>query len=352
MFVEPDPAGDDAARGSLLQTILNQATAGDTVVLGPGGYKTSNVTRDGVYVELHSGARIYNDTISAGPIINVTGGTHRLFGRGIIENASTSPVLPGRAIQVTAGTLICEADEIVSSASSEFSAVYANGATAVLYLNARKVLAKFHKGLEIQNCTCYVRVQHVVAEGATGSVGVDVSAGSSSSVRIINVDRIDSKDGPAIFLQGTGRSNVWSQSVHGSNSTAVQCTGSLHYMSLGRVTNSGSAPAVKLESGHLVAKEVEHLGTAGHAVEMSSGSRLSANRIVAAVGTITNNGIKIVSSTLGNEPIIDVGEIVVGTDADTLSIFAINTARNVFLIRNYRSLRGISNIIILSPNHP
>ena len=54
----------------------------------------------------------------------------------------------------------------------------------------------------------------------------------------------------------------------------------------------------------------------------------------------------------GGEPIIDVGEIVVGTDVDTLSIFSLNTARKIFLIRNYRSLRGISNIIILSPNHP
>jgi hypothetical protein len=120
-------------------------------------------------------------------------------------------------------------------------------------------------------------------------------------------------------------------------------------VSLGRVSNAGLQPAIKLEGGHVAVDEIEHLGTAGRAVDMSSGGRLSAHRVLGSTSS-SSNGVKILSSA-GKQPVIDVAEIRVGTDPTTKSIFA-DSAQDIYLIRDFRSLRGLSaNITVLAPNH-
>lgn len=342
------PNDDDDDRGQKLLQATNDAVAGDTVVVGPGNYKKQGaITRDGVRIHLHPGARIYST--SDGPVVLVTSGTHWISGHGVIEHMLPLSISEVQTVSVTGGSLVCEADQIICT---DESAVNVAGASATLHLNARIILAREGSGITLADGTCFIRAEHVIADSklSQGS-GISVSSGNSSSVRIVNVQRVDSTKGTAILLQGAGRCNIWSQSVHCSNNSAVRMTNALHYVSLGRASNAGTQPAIKLESGHVVADEIEHLGTAGRGVDISAGGRLSAHRVLAA-NPSTSNGIKVLSSSTDSEPVVDVGEIVVGSDLNAKSIFA-DSAQTIYLIRNFRSLRGLSsNIAVLTPNHP
>jgi hypothetical protein len=60
---EYPPARDDAGRGQTLLMAINDATAGDVVVLGPGNYLRpypNDITKDGVRLHLLPGACIYD----------------------------------------------------------------------------------------------------------------------------------------------------------------------------------------------------------------------------------------------------------------------------------------------------
>jgi hypothetical protein len=201
-------ANNDDERGqTLLDATMNYAVAGDTVVAGPGNYKKKGpITKDGVKIHLFPGARIYSSSATDGPVIFVGSGTHWLSGHGIIEHTQVVGASDVQAVSVIGGTLLCEADEIICA---DQAAVHLAGSSATLYANVRKVLARDGNGFNLADGTCFIRAQHVVADSnLTQGSGVSVFSGNSSSVRILNVQRIDSTKGPSILLQGSGRCNM------------------------------------------------------------------------------------------------------------------------------------------------
>ena len=112
----------DVVRGNKLTSVLNAASAGETIIVPPGNYKLINATRDGVYVELMEGVLLYHDNVvpigpgSPDAIIYAASGNHFVTGFGRIEMRYTGSTT-GYAVNHTGGNLVCVAQEISSAAA-------------------------------------------------------------------------------------------------------------------------------------------------------------------------------------------------------------------------------------------
>ncbi len=96
----PGQGSNDAQRGAKLVEALDDANAGDTVVVPPGGYKLAigeTATRDGVHVHLMARSHIGKDGSNPGAVVSVTSGKHALSGFGRIENAGSKVIGVGAA---------------------------------------------------------------------------------------------------------------------------------------------------------------------------------------------------------------------------------------------------------------
>jgi hypothetical protein len=353
-FVPYTPADNDDERGEALQTALFDAKPGDTVEVGPGNFKTVNVTRDQVYLYLLPGARIYHTATNLGAIVQVAAGSHHISGYGVLEHLGTpSPSRSARAIAVTGGSLRCEASEIISTAPDN-SAVFVQGsATTNLRLNARSVVARVYDGLEIHDCTCLIEVDSVISEGDADGNAIEVTSGTSVSNRVIHVGSARSANGPTVLALAIGRMYIRCESIENLNGIAVHCASALGVLSAGVIRNQGTLPGVRLSSGICSAVAISHSGSS-YAVELQTNSRLAAE-LVEIPDISTAGGIKIASSFEGFEPILDVGSIRAGNSV--YSVFTDPPAppppyRGVFVVRDFRSNRPIDpNVTVLSPNH-
>ncbi len=349
------PAVDDKSRGILLVTAINEANPGDAVVVGPGDYlkptlldmhpKPNDVTKDGVRLHLVSGARIYdNERSSNVPVVNVTAGTHWLTGHGTIEHKGSGldSVAAGVFVKQS-GTLICEADEIIST-TTQNSAVKAVGngfpdPPAVLYINTRKHRAINYDAIEVGRATCIARIQHAETPGNFDANAIETNTADDRQVRVLEIQRAESNEGITLNLQSSsGVCNILCQSVFGKKATAILSLQPFGYAQIGHVSTESAVPTIRLGPGRIFADEIEQNGDA-IAVDIRVQAHLNAHLVLNNFKG--QNAIKVSFSFPNQEPIIDVAEIKLQLTAAN-SVFADAANSKIAMIRNFLSAKPIS----------